>query len=137
MEPTEADDTTEASWEAFRSLDPDASVGDITHHLERCPRFCVISSHRDSSLINPLLSPSLDWVMIHHYQKLPDPNYLRLLEVQDKNGKMSFSLKTLSLDEARDKFVAISYCWGTEAPSRLLPLADGTCIRIKANVEYL
>jgi len=74
---------------------------------------------------------------MHPYQKLPGSDHLRLLEVHDTNGTMSFRLKTLSLDEARDKFVAISYCWGTDPTSRLLPLADGTCIRIRTNVESL
>lgn len=137
MGSTEGGDTTEEPWQAFRALDPDASMGDITPHLEKCPHFCIISSRRDSSLASALPSPSRDWVMIHPYQKLPGPNYLRLLEVQDADGIMSFCLKTMLLDEARDKFVAISYCWGTEPPSRLLPLADGTCIRIKADVESL
>jgi hypothetical protein len=103
MEPAD----TETVWQAFGALDANTSMGVITQHLEECPHFCIISSRQDSSLANPLPSPSRDWIMMYPYEKLPGPDYLRLLQVHDTNGTMSFRLKTLSLDEARNKFVAI------------------------------
>lgn len=41
------------------------------------------------------------------------------------------------LEEARDQFVAISYCWGVAKPDRFLRLQDQSVVQVTANVEAL
>lgn len=63
---------------------------------------------------------------------------IRLLKcVQFSGSEPTYDFVTLSLQDAYDKFVAISYVWGTAQPDRVLPLADGSHVLITENVEKL
>ncbi|PMD36302.1 HET-domain-containing protein [Hyaloscypha variabilis F] len=63
---------------------------------------------------------------------------IRLLKcVQRSELEPTYDFVTLPLQDAYDKFVAISYVWGTAQPDRVLPLKDGSHILITENVEKL
>lgn len=88
--------------------------------------------HRDVSEAGPATAN------IFKYGEL-GKRHIRLLKrcVGPGCNSMIFKIVCLPLDEAFGEFVAVSYCWGTEGPSKWLPLSDGKYIHVTANVESL
>jgi hypothetical protein len=105
----------------------------------------MVAKHVGSAMIFSALSPpaatfysELDPSRPYSYNSLV-PGHIRLLKCSehDESKSITFEFLTVSLDEAYDKFVAISYCWGSSSQDRKLPLTDGSHIMITENVEQL
>jgi hypothetical protein len=86
----------------------------------------------------PKIYPGPDTSRPYSYHSLA-PNKIRLLKCSylDETRSITFGFVTVSLDEVYDKFVAISYCWGSSPQDRKLPLTDGSHIMVTENVEQL
>lgn len=81
---------------------------------------------------------------IHQYTDLPTSLHIRLLTRageelpatgNDPDTSVVFDLVSVLLDDVVNGFVAVSYCWGTDPPSKLLPLSDGSSLKVTTNVE--
>jgi len=73
------------------------------------------------------------------YVQLPTTRHIRLLKTTMGTSQdgLIFELVCLPVEEAFDSFIAVSYCWGTDLPSKRLTLSDGRYLQITANVEAL
>jgi hypothetical protein len=105
----------------------------------------MVVKHAGSAMIFSTLLPPRTTIYLgpdtsepYSYSLLA-PGRIRLLKCSefDETKSIAFEFVTVSLEEAYDKFVAISYCWGTLSPNSKLPLTDGSHIMVTENVEQL
>jgi hypothetical protein len=57
--------------------------------------------------------------------------------VDDESDKVLFDFVSGRLYDFRDRYIAVSYCWGTKKPDRCVVLTDTSYITVTENVETL
>lgn len=100
--------------------------------------FMAISGPR-SSFDSLFILSGVNFIRLYAYYTLPGLNYVRLLKAHhvETTDVLFFEVVTAPLDEVRDQFVAILYCWDTAKPDRFLLLRDQIVVRVTANVKAL
>lgn len=121
-----------------RRADQSSKQKIIYRSLEGKCKFMTISELYGS--VDPLFVPSgANFISLYTYETLPGLKHVRLLKVDHgaTSDSLVFEFVTAPLDEVRNQFVAISYCWGKAKRDRFLVLRGGVVVPITANVESL
>ncbi|PQE16184.1 heterokaryon incompatibility het-6 protein [Rutstroemia sp. NJR-2017a BVV2] len=117
--------------------DPECILDDIIANCEQ--DVLIFQPPRDISSGEELNLHSQNRLLEYQYRELQHARNIRLLEHSGRldSNDVRFHLSEHSLQRVDGEFIAISYCWGRETPTKPLPISSSAYLKVTKTVDSL